>query len=339
MAKKYINPNFKKSKSSPIEIKEWVKLIQQGDIVALSRAITLIESEKKLDQSIALELMSALGPPPKDTNRIGITGSPGVGKSSFIESYLSSHPNEKFAVLAIDPSSQKSGGSILGDKTRMEKLSMRENVFIRPSPAGKTLGGIASKTYETIFLCEHSGFKNILIETVGVGQSETTVSQMVDIMVLLLLPGAGDEIQGIKRGIVELADIVVATKNDGDRIETVKSTMKSYRQALHLLKPKYSNWKVPVLSTSIYNQKSFESFDNEINKFFLWFNDKKSSIRLEQDLEWLERSVKSAIWNYYRNNNQFQQIKSKLEKQILERQISSIEAIRKMNTELEDKFL
>jgi LAO/AO transport system kinase len=232
---------------------EYVEGILQGDRVVLGRAITLVESTRPAHREMAESVLEKCLPHTGQSFRIGITGPPGVGKSSFIEAFgslLVREHGRRLAVLAIDPSSQVSGGSILGDKTRMEKLGVEPNAFIRPSPAGMALGGVANCTHESMLLCEAAGFDTIFIETVGVGQSETAVAGMVDFFLLLLMPGAGDELQGIKRGIVELADLIAINKADGDRIELAKMARKDYSQALHLFPEKESGWQPRAVTCS-----------------------------------------------------------------------------------------
>ncbi len=219
--------------------------ILRGDRVVLGRAITLVESSLPVHRELASAILEKCLPHTGRSFRIGITGPPGVGKSSFIEAFggkLVREHGRRLAVLAIDPSSQVSGGSILGDKTRMERLGTEPNAFIRPSPAGSSLGGVANCTHESMLLCEAAGFDTVFIETVGVGQSETAVAGMVDFFLLLLLPGAGDELQGIKRGIVEMADLIAINKADGERIELAKAAKKDYALALHLFPEKESGW-------------------------------------------------------------------------------------------------
>ena len=239
-----LNPHLQAPQRKRRPAGEYVQGILRGDRVLLSQAITLIESTRPEHQQLAQEIIDQCLIHSGRSIRIGITGSPGVGKSTFIEA-LGQHLLEKgrrLAVLAIDPSSKVSKGSILGDKTRMEKLASSEAAFIRPSPAGDSLGGVARKTRESIILCEAAGYDTIIIETVGVGQSETAVHSMADFFLLLLLPGAGDELQGIKRGIVEMADLIAVNKADGDRLPLAKRARQEYRNALHLFPAKESGW-------------------------------------------------------------------------------------------------
>jgi LAO/AO transport system kinase len=220
--------------------------------VLLGKAITLIESTKSEHKAIAQEVIQQCLPHSGQSVRVGVTGSPGVGKSTFIEAlgtYLADR-SHRIAVLAIDPSSRLSRGSILGDKTRMERLSNHERAFVRPSPAGDSLGGVARKTRESIILCEAAGYDVVLVETVGVGQSETAAHSMVDVFLLLLLPGAGDELQGIKRGIVEMADLLAVNKADGDRLDLARLARREYYNALHLFPPKDNDWTPQVLTCS-----------------------------------------------------------------------------------------
>ena len=225
--------------------------IIDGDRASLARAITLIESKRADHAAAARALLQALMPRTGGADRIGLTGVPGVGKSTTIESLglLLAEQGRRVAVLAVDPTSQRSGGSILGDKTRMANLSVHPNAFIRPSPAGATLGGVARKTRETMLLCEAAGFDVVIVETVGVGQSETVVAEMVDIFIALMLPNAGDELQGIKKGLLELADMVVVNKADIDAAAAERA-VRTYRDALHIVAPTSKSWSPPVLSAS-----------------------------------------------------------------------------------------
>ena len=243
-----VNPNFKRHKKSELSVDDFVKGILAGDRTILSRAITMIESENPTHIAMAQDIIERCLPHSGNSLRIGITGVPGVGKSTFIESFggMLTAQGHKLAVLAIDPSSERTKGSILGDKTRMETLSVDPNAFIRPSPSGSALGGVARKTRESIILCEAAGFDTIIVETVGVGQSETVVKSMVDFFLLLMLAGAGDELQGIKRGIMEMADALVINKADGDNLPKAKGAASQYRAALKLFPKSDNGWDVPV---------------------------------------------------------------------------------------------
>jgi len=284
------NLSNKQSKS----VKHYVNGILSSDISVLSQAITLVESAKQEHKEQAQKIINSCIPYSGKSIRIGITGVPGVGKSTFIEAlgmYLIEKGN-KIAVLAIDPSSEKTGGSILGDKTRMEKLSASKNAFIRPSPSGGSLGGVARKTAETIILCEAAGYNIIFVETVGVGQSEIAVSSMVDFFLLLMLAGAGDELQGIKRGIMEMADAVVINKADGENINKAKLAQAEYKNALHLFPQAESNLKPVVqIASSVTGHgiaevwdiiKSYESFTKETG-FFITKRNKQAKYRMYEN--------------------------------------------------------
>ena len=218
----------------------------------VSKTITLIESSLASHQKIARKIIDALLPHTGNAVRFGITGVPGVGKSTFIESIGTTlvADDHRVAVLAVDPSSGRTGGSVMADKTRMERLSAEPNAFIRPSPSGGALGGVARKTRETMLICEAAGYDVIIVETVGVGQSETTVASMVDFFLVLMLAGAGDELQGIKKGILELADAIAITKADGDNAENARKAARTYENALHFLRPSSPTWTPPVLTCS-----------------------------------------------------------------------------------------
>jgi LAO/AO transport system kinase len=243
---------FKKLARKKINPEEIADGIFEGNVSVLSRAITLIESSLSSHQELAQQIIEKCVPRSGNSMRIGITGVPGVGKSTFIEALGSivTLGGSKLAVLAIDPSSERSKGSILGDKTRMEKLSTNERAFIRPSPSSGSLGGVARKTRETVILCEAAGFDTIFIETVGVGQSEVSVHSMVDFFLLLLLPGSGDELQGIKRGIMEMADSIAITKADGSNLEKSQQALSEFTMALHLFPPSSFGWIPKVLTCS-----------------------------------------------------------------------------------------
>ncbi|GAB2561087.1 methylmalonyl Co-A mutase-associated GTPase MeaB [Spirosoma aerophilum] len=281
----------------------YVTGILAGDRLVLSQAITLVESRRADDQAIAQEVLDAVLPRSGQSVRIGITGVPGVGKSTFIEAfgtYLTSL-GHRLAVLTVDPTSQRSRGSLLGDKTRMESLSMNPGAYIRPSPAGDSLGGVGHRTRETMLLCEAAGFDIILVETVGVGQSETVVHGMVDFFLLLMLAGAGDELQGMKRGIMELADALAITKADGDNQVHAKRARIEYQNALHLFPPTGSNWFPPVLTCSAITGEGIEDVWKTIqeHQHLTIQNSFRSLRRQEQQLTWFRTLLRQALENRF----------------------------------------
>ncbi len=269
-----VNPNLtagvkKRFRKERLTAEQYFEGIRNGDRSLLSRAITLIESTLPNDKETARTLINKCLPFSGNSFRIGITGVPGVGKSTFIETFGLSliEQKKKVAVLAIDPSSSRTQGSILGDKTRMEKLSIENNAFIRPSSSAGTLGGVTRNTRESIVLCEAAGFDIIMVETVGVGQSETAVSQMVDFFLLLMLAGGGDELQGIKRGIMEMADVIVINKADGDNRQKADLAKREYQNALHLFPPSESGWIPGVVTASGLTGNGLEEIQNHIDRF------------------------------------------------------------------------
>jgi len=236
----------------PTDGRALAEQVRAGDRRALARAITVVESTRSDHRLVATELLDAVLGATGAATRVGISGAPGSGKSTFIEALGTNlvAADHRVAVLAVDPSSARSGGSILGDKTRMEELSRSPQAFIRPSPSGGTLGGVARRTREALLLCEAAGFDVVLVETVGVGQSEVAVAGMVDVFCLLLAPAAGDELQGVKRGIVELADVIVVNKSDGELVTAATRTTADYRNAAHFLRPRHAGWTPRVLQVS-----------------------------------------------------------------------------------------
>ncbi len=277
-----------------------VKRIESSDLLGLSKGITLIESSLAKDRLQAEELLNRLLPKTGKSIRIGITGVPGVGKSTFIEvfgEYLINTHHKKVAVLTIDPSSQQTSGSILGDKTRMEKLAANPNAFIRPSASGKSLGGVANKTRESLLLCEAAGYDVTIIETVGVGQSETAVKNMTDFFLLLMLPGAGDELQGIKRGIVEMADMLAINKADGDNITKANLAKGAYKNALHLLPPHKFGWIPSVTNCSAIENVGIDAIWDSINDYYkvLAKEDNLQTIRAEQNEKWLNETLQNRL--------------------------------------------
>jgi GTPase len=273
--------------------------IREGNRRALARGITLVESTHPDHRLLANELLETLSEDAGRSVRLGITGVPGVGKSTFIEAFgnFLIDKGNRVAVLAVDPSSSISGGSILGDKTRMEELSRKEQAFIRPSPAGKTLGGVARRTRETLLLCEAAGYNYIIVETVGVGQSETMVSEMTDMFLLLLLPGGGDELQGMKRGITELADLILVNKADGDQKSTANHTVADYRSALQFLSRKHKSWEPKVAPCSAIGNEGIEQAWQKVNEFVdcLKNSGEWHKRRSSQALDWLWREVSDGL--------------------------------------------
>ena len=284
---------------NPADPQKLIKGVRKQDRRLLSKTITLVESSRPDHQQLARKIVDELLPHTGKAVRLGITGVPGVGKSTFIESLgmLLVKAGHRVAVLAVDPSSTRSGGSVMADKTRMEKLSVEEKAFIRPSPSGGTLGGVARKTRETMLVCEAAGFDVIIVETVGVGQSETTVASMVDFFLVLMLAGAGDELQGIKRGVLELADAIAINKADGDNIEKAKKAAKIYESALQMLQPPSPNWKPPVLTCSALEMTGIAEIWQKVMKFHKKFS---ASAELEdkrqkQALDWLWSLVEDGL--------------------------------------------
>ena len=298
--------------------KKFISEILAGNISFLSRAITLIESSNKKHQEKATIILNGCLPHANKSIRIGITGVPGVGKSTFIEALgmQLTIKKKKVAVLAIDPSSSINKGSILGDKTRMEELVNNKHAFIRPSPAGTSLGGVAQKTRETIILCEAAGFDTIIIETVGVGQSETMVHSMVDFFLLLKIAGAGDELQGIKRGIIEMADAIIINKSDGENIRNASIAKVDFTRALHLYPQKTSGWKPKVLTASALEgtgvnevMEMIESYISLVkkNNFFV-------SNRNHQNISWLKAIIEKNLYDsFYKNNKNLIALKKEIE--------------------------
>ncbi|WP_286925584.1 methylmalonyl Co-A mutase-associated GTPase MeaB [Flavobacterium sp. UBA4197] len=304
--------------------------ILKGDKIALSRAITLVESTSPAHLEKANEVIKACLPHANQSVRVGITGVPGVGKSTFIEAfgkYLTSL-GKKVAVLAVDPSSSLSHGSILGDKTRMEELVKDENAYIRPSASGESLGGVARKTRETIILCEACGFDTILIETVGVGQSETAVHSMVDFFLLLNLAGAGDELQGIKRGIMEMADAIVINKADGDNIKRARLAKTEYNRALHLFPMKNSGWSPKVTTCSALTNEGIADVWDTITDYFQLTqdNDYFSKKRREQNQYWLLETINEQLKRNFYNHPDIQILLDENKKAVQNNEISPFAA-------------
>ena len=286
-------------KRNRLSAQDYIEGVLKGDKVVLSRAITLIESQLGADKELSMEVLEGILPQTGSAKRIGITGVPGVGKSTFIEA-LGEHliaRGCKVAVLAVDPSSQRSKGSILGDKTRMPGLSNSPQAFIRPSAAGTSLGGVAHNTREALLLCEAAGYDIVLVETIGVGQSETLVHNMVDFFLLLKLAGAGDELQGIKKGIMEMADAVVITKADGANQKAAKEAQATFQGALHLLLSSGSEWMPPVLTCSALNGTGIDEIWQTVEKHHGWMTEQSlfSSKRASQRMSWMQECVRREL--------------------------------------------
>ncbi len=302
------NRNLNVVKRKTVSIDDFVKGIKEHNLSIISKAITLIESNNPKHNREAQDVLKAINSLTGNSVRVGITGPPGAGKSTFIEAlgtFLVKN-GFKVAVLAVDPSSTVTKGSILGDKTRMEMLSREKNAYIRPSPSSGSLGGVAKKTRETIQICEAAGYDVILIETVGVGQSETTVRSMVDLFMLLLLPGSGDELQGIKKGVVELADLLVINKADGDYKVRANITKNAYENALYLLQPATKGWKTQVRTCSALNNIDIDSVWSTVNEFVL--KTKESGVfdsrRKDQVMEWVFSMIEDNLKSMFYTNSQ-----------------------------------
>ncbi len=321
-------------KKKEFKPKEYLQGLKNGDISMLGMAITLIESTKEAHQKLAQEILQKCMPNTGKSIRIGITGVPGVGKSTFIESFgkLITSMGKKVAVLAIDPSSDQNQGSILGDKTRMEELSKDPLAFIRPSPTSGSLGGVARKTRESILLCEAAGYEVIIIETVGVGQSETAVHSMVDFFLLLMLAGAGDELQGIKRGIMEMADTIVITKADGDNLTRSKTAVGEYKRGVHLFPPKQNNWITRVLTCSSYENKGISEIWETISSFMnhCITNNHFEENRKKQARFWLHESIQEQLGSHFYKHPKIKAKLNDLEKSVVNGELSPFVAAQQL---------
>lgn len=322
------------AKQPRLRAEEYTEGILKSDRVILSRAITLVESNLVTDIALAQELLEAIIPFSSKSIRIGITGVPGVGKSTFIESfgeYITAQ-DKKLAVLTIDPSSQLNKGSILGDKTRMESLSRNPNAFIRPSASGTTLGGVSGKTREVMLLCEAAGYDVIFIETVGVGQSETLVHGMVDFFLLLMLAGAGDELQGIKKGIMEMADAVVINKADGENMKAAQRAKVEYQNALHLFPSSDSGWIPEVKTCSALQGEGLSAIWEMIEKYVHQSKTNGFFVhnRKEQNLHWMKENIHSLLEQEFYTHPQVRKELNTIEKAVQSGELPALNAARKL---------
>jgi LAO/AO transport system kinase len=330
-----VAPKLSSARRGRLTPQQYIDGVLRGDRVVLARAITVIESELPADIEIAAKVLNALLPQTGKARRIGITGIPGAGKSTFIDTlgmYLIRERHEKIAVLSVDPSSPISGGSILGDKTRMEKLAVEENAFIRPSPARGHLGGVTRRTRETMLLCEAAGFENVLVETVGVGQSETAVRSMTDFFLLIMLAGAGDELQGIKRGIIEMVDAMAINKADGDNERKAERARVEYSNALHLFPASPDGWIPPVITMSSLTGKGIPQ---------LWETILKHRAQLElsgflvlrrkrQALDWMRELIVTGLEDLFRADREVAARLPLLENAVKDGKVTSLVAAREL---------
>ena len=333
-----VNPYLKlrkKPRRREFSVGEYVEGIVKGDVTVLSQAVTLVESVKPEHQAIAQEVIEKCLPYSGNSMRIGISGVPGAGKSTSIDVFglhvLEEHGG-KLAVLAIDPSSERSKGSILGDKTRMEKLSVHPKSFIRPSPSAGSLGGVARKTRETIVLCEAAGFDKIFVETVGVGQSETAVHSMVDFFLLIQLAGTGDELQGIKRGIMEMADGIIINKADGDNLERARLAATQFRNALHLFPAPESGWTPQVLTYSGFYNLGVKEVWDMVYKYidFVKDNGYFEYRRNEQSKYWMYETINEQLRDSFYHNPQIEAMLTGKENQVLQGNLTSFVAAKNL---------
>ena len=333
-----VNPYLKnrpRRKKRELSVSDYVEGIVKGDVTVLSQAVTLVESVKPEHQAVAQEVIEKCLPYSGNSVRVGISGVPGAGKSTSIDVFglhvLEEHGG-KLAVLAIDPSSERSKGSILGDKTRMEKLSVHPKSFIRPSPSAGSLGGVARKTRETIVLCEAAGFDKIFVETVGVGQSETAVHSMVDFFLLIQLAGTGDELQGIKRGIMEMADGIVINKADGDNLERARLAATQFRNALHLFPAPESGWTPQVLTYSGFYNLGVKEVWDMVYKYIDFVKDNAilNTAAMSKAKYWMYETINEQLRDSFYHNPQIEAMLTGKEKQVLQGNLTSFVAAKNL---------
>jgi LAO/AO transport system kinase len=325
--------------SPPIDVERLAEAIRAGDRTVLSRAITLIESKRADHRGAAAALTQTLLRATGKAVRVGITGSPGVGKSALIDSLGSmlTSRGKKVAVLAVDPSSRRTGGSILADKTRMARLANDANAFIRPSPSSGTLGGVAAKTRETMLLCEAAGYDVVLVETVGIGQSEIAVADMTDFFLVLVLPGAGDELQALKKGVIELADMIAINKADGDNLARAKAAAAEYKAALHILTPASSNWSPPVMTCSAINGDGISALWSNIldHRERLTASGEVAKRRGEQQVKWMWTMLEERLFEPLRSDRTVKAELPKIEAEVSAGRLAPAAAVEKIAAMLE----
>ena len=327
-----INPRFRNRKVQKLDVEELATAIIQGDRAALATGITLVESSAHHDRESASNLLERIMPHTGRAQRIGVSGVPGVGKSTFLEHYgmftLSASEEAKVAVLAVDPSSSKTKGAILGDKTRMMELGKHNRAFIRPSASGGVLGGVARATKEAILLCESAGFTHVFVETVGVGQSETLVAQLTDCFLFLAMPKTGDELQGIKKGIMEIADIIAVNKSEGEGRLAAEHSATQIKQALQLFAREDHEWMPAVELISGLYSEGFEALDDHFERFFRHSAIKGliQSKRIQQDQFWFEQSISNGLSQLLSQDASWSQLKKELIQRIAQGELSPFEA-------------
>ncbi|MDA8019385.1 MAG: methylmalonyl Co-A mutase-associated GTPase MeaB [Thermoanaerobaculia bacterium] len=321
------------SASRSVDVGELVDGLRSGDRATLGRAITLVESSRADHREVAQQLLAEVLPETGGAIRVGITGVPGVGKSTFLDALgtMLLARGSRLAVLAVDPSSAVSGGSILGDKTRMANLASHERSFVRPSPSGGSLGGVARKTRESMLLCEAAGFDTVLVETVGVGQSETVVAEMVDSVLLLLLPGGGDELQGIKRGILELIDVVAVNKADGEAVRAAQEARIEYESGLRLIRPSDSGWTPPVLTCSAKTGDGLDAVWQAIQRHRLYLEEGGlEAKRQAQQLRWMWSQVEELLLASFRDKPKVASVLAEVEESVRRGRKPAIQAAQEL---------